>query len=288
MTDAGNEEERNTQIELSSSVDTIISRSLYAHTLFDQEWNKPSYHNQFHIAATLETVDVAFTSLHTNDPLEITAQMEQWNQQYPDYHISDPLLLRQAFRIAFACHDLGNITADEPISSGGELVLADEYRSVGAEDRSKVICKKFINDTLGDHPQRTLVTTLAEHIIDQTKFGQRQFPENPFWTLVQTIDQIGSAYFSRRQNEELVAGLIQEANGNMKLKLVDMIGFTNTRLDSLFPDQKRCEAVRALFEHNDYGHARKSFEFDSVLGDPNRMVWLDDIPVLLLCAKQKS
>lgn len=288
MTDTGNEEDRNAQVELSSSVDMIVARSLYVHTLFDQEWGKPSYHNQFHIAATLETVDAVFDSLQKDDLFGIGAQMDQWNQQNPDQHISDPVVLRQAFRAAFACHDLGNITADEPISLDGELVLADVYRSVGAEERSKLICKRFVDETLGEHAQKALIATLAEHIIEQTKFGQDQFANRPFWTLVQTIDQVGSAYFSARQNEELIAGLIQETNGSLGLTLEQMIGFTNNTLVQHFPDPRIRNAVVDVFEQNVYGHSHEDFEIDPQLGNPLRVLDVDDIPLLLDVAQRKS
>ncbi|MGB4966509.1 MAG: hypothetical protein WBO77_05400 [Microgenomates group bacterium] len=274
--------------ELASSVDKIVTRSLYAHTLFDQDWNKPSYHNQFHIAATLETVDAVFDSLQKNDLFEISAQMDQWNQQNPDQHISDPAVLRQAFRAAFACHDLGNITADEPISSNGELVLADVYRSVGAEERGKLICKQFVDETLGEHAQKALIATLAEHIIEQTKFGQEQFANRPFWTLVQTIDQVGSAYFSVRQNEELIAGLIQETNGSLGLTLEQMIEFTNNTLVRHFPDSRIRNAVVDVFEQNVYGHSRRDFEINPQLGNPSRVLGMDDILLLLDVAQSKS
>lgn len=215
-------------------------------------------------------------------------QITAWNQANPDAKIFDSMVLRQAFRIAFACHDVGNITASEPISEQGEIVFADAYRSVGAEERSKVVCKKFINDVFESHPQKTCVEVLALHIIEQTKFGSEMHHQRPFWTLVQTIDQIGSAYFSRHQNEELVAGLIQEEHGGMNLRLAAMIGFTNTRLDTLIPDQNKHEAVVALFEQNPYGHTRSNFAVDPALGNPDRIASAGDIPQLLLVAKQKN
>ena len=209
MTGLGNEQARSAHAELRQSADTIVQRSLSLHALFDEEWGEPSYHNQYHIMATLETIDAVFDSIHANDPLDMRTQITAWNQANPDAKIFDQMVLRQAFRIAFACHDVGNITASEPISEQGEIVFADEYQSVGAEERSKVVCKKFINDVFESHPQKTCVEVLALHIIEQTKFGGEMHHQRPFWTLVQTIDQIGSAYFSRHQNEELVAGLIQ-------------------------------------------------------------------------------
>lgn len=288
MTDLGNEEARGLHVELCKHADTIVQRSLTLHELFDQEWEKPSYHNQYHVEATLKTIDAVFDSMNMNDPLELRGQIYTWNEAHPDFQIPDPALLRQAFRIAFACHDVGNITADEPINQQGEIVFADAYQSAGAEERSKKICKKFINDLCDNHPQRDLVEALALHIIEQTKVGGEMHHQRPFWTLVQTIDQIGSAYFSRHQNEELVAGLIEEGHGGMNLQLAQMIGFANARLVTLIPDQHKREATVVLFEKNSYGHTRSSFVVDPALGDVNRIASDGDIPLLLQVAQGKN
>lgn len=281
MTDLGNEETPGAHVEIERIANTIVERSLALHKQFDQTWDKPSYHNQFHIQATLETIDAVFDAVDNGDPLDVEAQMQAWNETHPDNLITDPALLRQAFRIAFACHDLGNITADEPISNQGEVVFADRYRSKGAEERSKVVAAQFIAEIVGEHPHKALISKLAEHIIEQTKFGQGQFADRPFWTLVQTNDQIGSAYFSKLSNKELVAGLIQEENGNWNMSLRAMIEFTTNRMRQLFENEDTRNAVYALFETNRYGHVRDSFTAGDKYGDVEQVVGITDVARLV-------
>ncbi len=268
-------------VELENSAATIIARCIAMHELFDKEWDKPSYHNQFHVMAALETVDAVFDSCNISDPLELKAQMRAWNAANPEHAVTDLALLKQAFRIAFACHDVGNITADEPINNNGEVVFADAYRSKGAEDRSKVVASRFIDDVVGEHPHKETISKLVEHVIDQTKFGIGQRTDTPFWLLVQSIDQIGSAYFSTRSNAQLVAGLIQEENGNWNMSLRSMIEFTNNRMNQLFADEEKRTAVYALFEANRYGRDRSAFIVTSTIPHPEQTVSIDDVPLLI-------
>lgn len=63
MTGLGNEQVRGAYAEIRQSADTIVQRSLSLHALFDEEWGEPSYHNHYHIMATLETIDAVFDSM---------------------------------------------------------------------------------------------------------------------------------------------------------------------------------------------------------------------------------
>lgn len=281
MIDTRNETLVGTHVEIQQSADVIIGRSITLHTLFDQGWNRPSYHNQFHVKAALETVDAVFDAVDNGDPLDLEAQMQAWNTVNPENAVNDRALLQQAFRIAFACHDLGNITADEPINEKGEVVFAHAYRSVGAEDRSKVVVARFIDDVVGEHPHKETISKLIEHVIDQTKFGIGQRTDTPFWLLVQSIDQIGSAYFSTRSNAQLVAGLIQEENGNWNMSLRAMIEFTSNRMRQLFENEDTRNAVYALFETNRYGHVRDSFTAGDKYGDVEQVVGITDVARLV-------
>lgn len=281
MIDTRNETLVGTHVEIQQSADVIIGRSITLHTLFDQGWNRSSYHNQFHVKAALETVDAVFDSCNISDPLELKAQMRAWNEANPEHAVTDLALLKQAFRIAFACHDVGNITADEPISEQGQVVFADAYRSKGAEDRSKVVAARFIDDVVGEHPHKETISKLVEHVIDQTKFCIGQRTDTPFWLLVQSIDQIGSAYFSIRSNAQLVAGLIQEENGNWNMSLRAMIEFTSNRMRQLFENEDTRNAVYALFETNRYGHVRDSFTAGDKYGDVEQVVGITDVARLV-------
>lgn len=195
--------------ELKSKIESIRSKCLEYHQEFDKEWREKgriSYHNENHIMATLKAasflVDAAFN--RSDDPLNLKEDLEKWNQEHPSEQITENEF-DYVVQIAFACHDLGNIARldEEKIS------YLEKYTSDNAEERSKQIAEKIIQQSSLSDDQKRRFLSLIKHLIAQTTFQPKEQDLNqPFSIFTRVVDQIGGNLFNTQ--EDRVYGLIQE------------------------------------------------------------------------------
>lgn len=265
-------------------VEVITQKALEMHTYFDEEiWKKnpdahifkdgvetelaPSYHNDKHIAAVLGCVSAVFKNSFTDDVFALQTALTDWNKNQDinnQVSLSD---LETAFILAFATHDLGNITTDtncvdvdyDDISKC--LNYSNTYIStpVEVEERSAQIAKKMIEKSFTNNFSFVKkISSLVEHLIMQTVYDPNQTTsEQPFWLAMQTIDQIGQSFFTKASRTEACAGLLNEIwvgfhggkNNQIMLNLDPFIRFTEVRLQKLFPDITTQERVIQLFQN---------------------------------------
>lgn len=223
--------------ELNKGVEEILLASNRAHLFFEQEkWNsnsyayeldtegkknKPAYHTTEHLRATLECMNVIYEqSMSDNDPFSLNDDLQRFNSTLEGIEL-DQNDLRAAFSIAFACHDLGNITSTDSVQwKGGTVNLdyADHYKSSvesdEVEQRSAAISQTLIERFVAQsYKKKDSLKKLVSHLILQTagfhKFDGEEAPQ-PFSRVMQYVDQLGSAYFDERDYSEMIAGLFNE------------------------------------------------------------------------------
>lgn len=250
---------------LPAAKELLVNSALTAHRQFDRDvWMiAPSYHNEDHIQACLRAVTEVFTAdkKHESVPFSLQEELRAWNEKHTDTPISkDDLEL--AFRLTFACHDLGNITRNPNVTftdqGEPEFEYADKYEAEGnaaTEIRSADIAEKLIDHFFStksiDTERINSVKSLVRHLIMQTVFdpAQTKFDE-PFWQIVQYIDQIASYSYVHATLNQTVAGLLNEmkVRGAKAPNLYDFLNFLRKRTEALVPDAATREQVGAFFK----------------------------------------
>lgn len=169
----------------------------------------------------------------------------------------------QLLPIAFALHDIGNITKSSRLSWQQETPLldyADTFQlEVGAaEKRSADIAEHMLSHMFPEISRED--QQLVHHIIIQTIFNPQQTTsDEPFWLLVQTIDQIGSYFFYDLPYHQGTAGYLNEiyaasdVGQRAPFSLVQFLNFLPRRVNALFPDSlKQKETLKIFTEDENY------------------------------------
>src|SRR5512140_2735283 len=81
----------------------------------------PSYHNERHVAAVCDGIEAVFAALQDgSDPFGLVLEARRWAETAGDPEPGRETL-RTAFGVAFACHDLGNITSSARVAENVSL-----------------------------------------------------------------------------------------------------------------------------------------------------------------------
>jgi len=239
----------------------------------------PSYHNGRHVAAVCDCIEAVFAACDAgSDPFSLASEARRWSDGTGAEGL-DPGALRTAMSVAFACHDLGNISASDALGlsarrDGLGLTLARLYDSSAlyggpeVEERSAGIARALLAARGGDCGRSGALARLVEHLVLQTVFHFEKVTDDaPFWTAMQVVDMIGSYFFLSVSRLEAVAGLFAEMRVQ-KPGLIPVLPFLTSleeRFDRLVPDASRRREVLAIFEANTRGRTA-----DSVFGVPER------------------
>lgn len=240
--------------ELQSEIESIRNRCLNYHEYFDNEWKKEgriSYHNENHIRATLKTasflVDEAFKRINSDDPLNLRKDLQKWNQLHQDEQITENEF-DYVVQIAFACHDLGNITQ---LDENGEIVYLQGYIAAKAEERSQQIAQKIINESFLTDDQKRRFLPLVKHLIAQTTFQPTEEDLNqPFSIFTRVVDQIGGNLFNNQSIEDIVLGLVEEnayEKENFSFIPYNFFNFVRLRFPQLVSDQNKRNQILDIF-----------------------------------------
>jgi hypothetical protein len=230
----------------------------------------PSYHNGGHVAAVCACTEAVFAAFDAGaDPFGLARDARRWSQATGDPE-PGPGVLRTAFGVAFACHDLGNISASGRISSGGNglgLELAPFYDSSAlyatpaVEIRSAAIARELLLARGGDCGRAPALARLVEHLVLQTVFHFEKVSDDaPFWTPMQVVDMIGSYFFLSASRLEAIAGLFAEMRFQKpgEIPVQPFLSSLEERFDRLVPDPGVRAKVLEIFERNPYGRTRET------------------------------
>lgn len=170
-----------------------------------------------------------------------------------------------AVAIAFACHDLGNITKgwekhnndtilDQFLKHKRE-VYADTYQegNGGSEEyRGGVVAGKLIDRFMANNPKRDAYKLLVGYLIEQTFFDlYLSGTKKPLGNFMQIIDQVGSAYFEPREYSILLAGLFNEQRRQEKKPKMDLdqsLEFPISRLADIIDNQIIRKSIQMKLE----------------------------------------
>jgi hypothetical protein len=222
------------------TVEVLVNKALNFHKEFDKKWreNYPySFHNQYHIKACINSIKKLFeAALKGEDPLRIRENLDKWNQEHKsNISLKDFILI---LILAFAFHDLGNIAEVRD----GEITFLDGYKSEGAEERSKEIALKLMEEKKIKREWQELIL----HLIEETKFNITE--ERPFSILVRVIDQIGGNLFN--EDRTRVLGLILELvkeKGKFTFNPHKFFNFVRIRIGELITQQEIRKSVLEIW-----------------------------------------
>lgn len=239
----------------------------------------PSYHNERHVAAVCDCIDAVFDACDAGtDPFGLASEARRWSDGAGADGLG-PGTLRTAMGVAFACHDLGNISAtdvlDLPTAGPGlGLSLARIYDSSAlyggpaVEARSAAIARAVLAAKGGDCGRSAALARLVEHLVLQTVFHFEKVSDDaPFWTAMQVVDMIGSYFFLSVPRLEAVAGLFAEMRVQKPgaIPILPFLTSLEERFDRLVPDAGRRRQVLEIFEGNARGRTG-----DAVFSVPER------------------
>jgi hypothetical protein len=245
-----------------------------------------SYHNAAHIAAVVACIREVIASLRLgSDPLLIGDAMELWERGAAP-RVASLDAFASAADIAFACHELGNITSSAGFSLGSsgmpELDFSRVYDSSSlysepaVEVRSADVTSAILAASCGDRETLGWLDPLVRHLILQTVFRfEVSSSTEPFWLLMQVVDMIGSYFYSETARTVLVAGLFNEMRVQRPGSVIPVNFLTSLdrRFRMLIQDVDRRKAVVEIFERNPCGRTA-----EAVLGVPGRF-YRHDRPV---------
>ena len=258
---------------LSKEVGVVVEKCLKFHNQFDKKLNLPaSYHNDFHIKATLASSQLLMRAAidEGNDPLGLVRDLDLWNSKYPDNFI-EKNELENILKLAFSCHDLGNIANVPKIIDGKiNLLFLPKYKAEGAEERSGQIAQKLIRLMNISEKEKQRILHLVLHLIRETKYTQEK--EGAFGQFVRVVDQIGGNLFSENKDKE--RGLLIEMKGetpSMEFNPYVFYNFVRARFPQLVQDEKSREAILGIW--------------DKQLPDQNLKYKNESIPVIRFLAE---
>ncbi len=234
----------------------------------------PSYHNSFHVRSVVDCARTVFSKIREKeiDPFDINRNLACWNEKERNRAGAVSLdQLEVAVLLAFACHDLGNITRSaefdaDRISSGKlfeEAAFYDSstlYTCPEVEYRSAEISDRILDVFLEDSPEKHVIKPLVHHLILQTIFQfDKVTSDELFWLFMQTVDMVGSYFFSPTARRVAVAGLFNEMRVQHPgtITIYPFLTSLGIRFERLIPDPAKREQVLQIFESNPYGQSRQ-------------------------------
>lgn len=264
-------------------VEEVRVAAIAEHDRFEREvWTKlaeaaipgvsptPSYHNGGHVEAVCACTEAVFAALEAGtDPFGLAGDARRWSRATGEPE-PGPGVLRTAFGVAFACHDLGNISASARIRGGGNglgLELAPFYDSSAlyatpaVEIRSAGIARELLLSKGGDCGRAPSLASLVEHLVLQTVFHFEKVSDDaPFWTPVQVVDMIGSYFFLSASRLQAIAGLFAEMRFQKpgEIPVQPFLSSLEERFERLVPDPAVREDVLEIFERNPFGRTRET------------------------------
>lgn len=282
----------------------IQKTAVTAHTFFDRHiWPKnpvavkvhfnnktitPSYHNENHILATLASSSQAVAHVvDGTDPFGIQEGLDKWNTTHKtSFSLAE---FEKSLQVAFACHDLGNITHTPQIEYKDDNVVFDyedhyDWKPGATETRSTDIAHSLLNHFLAPVLNGLAfrqIHDLVLHLIQNTIYVVENQPTIPFWTLVQTIDQVGSYYFCKQDKDLNTAGFMNElcAANYAPYKLNHFINFVADRLVYLNPDPAIQKEIIEVF--NSQGQNLEDSLQTSMVVEDRLVDYNKDIPRLV-------
>lgn len=228
----------------SERIEKIFSQAQSWHHHFDEiKWQgKPSYHNEKHLISTRRALELLFSYFlrQENDFLAIWQEWQLWNQDHSPLTFSQ---LKEAFFLAFALHDLGNIASG--YTQGG-LQYLEKYQGQGAEQRSQKIAEAVIEESeLYSAKEKEALLPLVKHLIGQTDLSQEI---GLFGSLVRLVDIVADKVLN--DNSQRERGLLEEWQKEDPQRKASRDGFFNfvyNNFIALLPEEeKRAAFLRIL------------------------------------------
>ena len=237
----------------------------------------PSYHNARHVAAVCDCVEALFGALGEGlDPFAFGRDARRWSEATGEPE-AGPGTLRTAFGVAFACHDLGNISRSGRVAlRDGELDLEPArtydssalYGTPAVEERSAAVARELLLALGGACGRVPALARLVEHLVLQTVFHFEKVTDGaPFWLPMQVVDMIGSYFFLSTSRLEAIAGLFAEMRAQRpgRIAVLPFLASLEARFDRLVPSPLLRQQVLEIFERNPHGRTR-----EAVFGIPER------------------
>lgn len=237
----------------------------------------PAYHDESHVESVVSCAQAVDASAKMGlDPFDLRRDLAAWNGHAGA--VVDREAFGPALEIAFSCHDLGNVTRSAEILGGpeGEAVLdlgllydsSALYPEPVVEIRSAAIASGLLARLCLREDVRARLEPLIRHLVLSTvfHFEVTSSPE-PFWLAMQTVDMVGSYFFSGVPRCVSVAGLFNEMRVQKPgtVRLGPFLGSLQKRFELLLPEPGRRAEVLAIFERNPHG-----FGADDVFPVPDR------------------
>ena len=230
----------------------------------------PSYHNDRHVAAVCDGIEAVFGAFEEgSDPFGLARDARRWAESTGEAEPGAGTL-RTAFGVAFACHDLGNISASARVTLGGNglgLELARFYDSSAlygtpaVEMRSAEIAHALLLSKGGDCGRAPALARLVEHLVLQTVFHFEKVSDSaPFWFPMQVVDMIGSYFFLSTSRLVAIAGLFAEMRVQKpgSIPVLPFLSSLEERFVGLVSDPGARREVLEIFERNAYGRTRET------------------------------
>lgn len=236
---------KNTHLEFAQ---TVWRNNLQAISFFENDTRiTPCYHNEHHIIGVVSSARAILAALieKRKDVLCIEQNLANWNQK----HTANISLSQfsHILQLAFAAHDLGNLSKTAKLfykDTKPHLQYSDRFQlEVGpSEQRSAQLAIALIEHFDTKKTVSHSIKDLATHLILQTVFHpSQQNSDQPFWLLMQFIDQVGSYFFSEVPVHRATAGYLNElyVSGEISertpLNLRQFLTFLPNRFEQLVP-----------------------------------------------------
>jgi len=228
------------------ATDRIIKECFNFHNEFNQKhWqNKNSFHDANHLEATLKAGEKLIkAALKGNDPLEIKKDLIKWNKKHQDNQIKQKELL-EAVKLAFACHDLGNIAQKAVLDKNGEikLLFLNQYKAKKAELRSQKISQIIIENL----SKKKKLLPFIKYLIKETELEPQG--RKPFGLFARVTDQIGAGLFNK--NKKRLLGLLEEIyaeNPEAIFSPFPFFNFIRGSFQILIPEKAKRTAVLKIW-----------------------------------------
>jgi hypothetical protein len=255
----------------------------------------PSYHCESHVEAVVACARAVFAAAEEGlDPFVLRRDLGAWNAGAGAAVDRDDLAV--ALEIAFSCHDLGNVTRSAELVRGpaGEPILdlglqydsSALYPGPEVEIRSAAIASGLLAWFQPGGGLAVGLEPLIRRLVLSTVFRFEVTSSlEPFWPLMQTVDMVGSYFFSGVPRCFSVAGLFNEMRVQRPgtVRLGEFLGSLHRRFELLLPDPGRRADVTAIFERNPHGF-RSGDVFpvpDRFAADPGPIAYEEAIRLLL-------
>ena len=210
----------------------------------------PCFHSQYHINAVMRASRAVSQALFNNvDPFDIKNDLKKWNSKNNTFVSLEDFA--EFLPIAFAGHDLGNLVHTDKITRNDQQIVLDFSNRFQLEIGESEKNSASITVQLLDSPFLEII----KHLILQTIFHPTLSADNePFWLLMQTIDQIGGHYFSDLPQYQASAGYLNELyvakedSERTPLGLQSYLNFLPDRFELIVPNKNKREEILTIFD----------------------------------------